>query len=81
MESLKGHTILLVDDEQDILNFLSYNLKKEGYKVFNASNGEDGVKMVQQIQNEKQMMQLSFFTSFSGTSTMYSRLKYSVNLY
>ena len=49
MESLKGHTILLIDDEQDILNFLSYNLKKEGYKVFTASNGEDGVKMVQQI--------------------------------
>ena len=49
MESLKGHTIFLVDDEQDILNFLSYNLKKEGYKVFTASNGEDGVKMVQQI--------------------------------
>jgi two-component system alkaline phosphatase synthesis response regulator PhoP len=49
MESLKGHTILLVDDEQDILNFLSYNLKKEGYKVFTASNGEDGVRMVQQI--------------------------------
>lgn len=49
MESLKGHTVLLVDDEQDILNFLSYNLKKEGYKVFTASNGEDGVKMVQQI--------------------------------
>jgi two-component system alkaline phosphatase synthesis response regulator PhoP len=49
MESLKGHTRLLVDDEQDILNFLSYNLKKEGYKVFTASNGEDGVKMVQQI--------------------------------
>jgi len=49
MDTLKGHTILLVDDEQDILNFLSYNLKKEGYKVFTASNGEEGVKMVQQI--------------------------------
>jgi two-component system alkaline phosphatase synthesis response regulator PhoP len=49
MDTLKGHTILLVDDEQDILNFLSYNLKKEGYKVFTALNGEEGVKMVQQI--------------------------------
>ncbi len=49
MDTLKGHTILLVDDEQDILNFLSYNLKKEGYKVFTAANGEEGVKMVQQI--------------------------------
>lgn len=49
MDTLKGHTILLVDDEPDILNFLSYNLRKEGYKVFTASNGEEGVKMVQQI--------------------------------
>lgn len=46
---IKGHTILLIDDEQDILEFLSYNLKKEGYKVFTASNGEEGVRMVQQI--------------------------------
>ena len=44
----KGHTILLVDDESDILEFLSYNLSKEGYKVYTASNGEDGVKAVKQ---------------------------------
>ena len=49
MENLKGHTLLLVDDEQDILDFLSYNLKKEGFKVFTASNGEEAVKMVQQV--------------------------------
>lgn len=47
--TLKSHTILLIDDEQDILEFLSYNLKKEGYKVITASNGEEGVKMVQQM--------------------------------
>ena len=45
----KGHTLLLIDDEPDIIDFLTYNLKKEGYKVFSASNGEEGVKMVQQI--------------------------------
>ena len=45
----KGHTLLLIDDEPDIIEFLTYNLKKEGYKVFSASNGEEGVKMVQQI--------------------------------
>jgi len=49
MENLKSHTILLIDDEPDILEFLSYNLKKEGFKVFTANNGEEGVKMVQQI--------------------------------
>jgi two-component system alkaline phosphatase synthesis response regulator PhoP len=35
--------ILLVDDEQDILEFLSYNLKKEGYQVFIANNGKEAI--------------------------------------
>ena len=42
--------ILIVDDEPDILEFLSYNLKKEGYKVFTAANGEEGLLLTQQIQ-------------------------------
>ncbi len=37
--------ILLVDDEQDILDFLSYNLKKEGYFVHTANNGRDAIKI------------------------------------
>jgi two-component system, OmpR family, alkaline phosphatase synthesis response regulator PhoP len=37
--------ILLVDDEQDILDFLSYNLKKEGYQVLTASNGNDAISI------------------------------------
>ena len=37
--------ILLVDDEQDILDFVSYNLKKEGYQVFTASNGRDAISI------------------------------------
>ncbi len=36
--------VLLVDDEPDILEFLSYNLIKEGYIVETAENGIDGVK-------------------------------------
>lgn len=47
--NMTGHTILLVDDEQDILDFLSYNLQKEGYKVFTALNGEEALKLVRQI--------------------------------
>jgi two-component system alkaline phosphatase synthesis response regulator PhoP len=50
MENYKGHTILIVDDEPDILEFLSYNLKKEGYKIFTAANGEEGLLLTQQIQ-------------------------------
>ena len=35
--------ILLVDDEPDILDFVSYNLKSEGYKVATAASGKAGV--------------------------------------
>ncbi len=37
------YKILLVDDEPDILNFLSYNLKKEGYTVLTANNGKEAI--------------------------------------
>lgn len=36
--------ILLVDDEPDILEILSYNLTAEGYQVFTAKNGLEGVE-------------------------------------
>ena len=36
--------ILIVDDEQDILEFLSYNLEKEGYRVSTAKNGKIGLE-------------------------------------
>jgi two-component system alkaline phosphatase synthesis response regulator PhoP len=39
------YKILLVDDEPDILEFLSYNLKKEGYKVITASNGKEALEI------------------------------------
>lgn len=39
------YTILLVDDEKDILEFVSYNLKKEGYRVKTASNGKDAIEI------------------------------------
>jgi two-component system alkaline phosphatase synthesis response regulator PhoP len=37
-------TILLVDDEPDILEIVSYNLKNEGYQVYTAQNGEEALK-------------------------------------
>jgi len=37
--------ILLVDDEPDILEIVGYNLTSEGYQVFTAKNGVDGVAM------------------------------------
>lgn len=49
MQATKGQTILLVDDEKDILEFLQYNLEKEGYRVFTANDGLEGVQMTQKV--------------------------------
>ncbi len=39
-----NYRILLVDDELDILEFVSYNLLKEGYEVHTAINGREAVE-------------------------------------
>ena len=39
------HKILIVDDEEDILEFLSYNLNKEGYQVFTAADGNTAITL------------------------------------
>src|SRR5688572_3081734 len=44
-----SHKILLVDDEQDILEFLSHNLKKEGYEVYTSTNGRKAVEIAKEV--------------------------------
>lgn len=43
------HTILIVDDEEDIIELLQYNLEQEGFKTASASNGLDGIELARQI--------------------------------
>lgn len=38
--------VLIVDDEEDILDLLDYNLKQDGYKVIRAANGDQALKLV-----------------------------------
>lgn len=47
--SASNQKILIVDDEPDILELIEYNLKKEGYQVFLAGNGQEGVAMAKKI--------------------------------
>ncbi|CAM3459579.1 response regulator transcription factor [Zobellia roscoffensis] len=46
----KDIKILLVDDEPDILEIVGYNLTSEGYQVFTAKNGVEGVAMAKKKQ-------------------------------
>jgi len=41
-------TILIVDDEEDILELIKFNLEKEGYSVVKALTGEKAVKIARQ---------------------------------
>lgn len=42
--------ILLVDDEEDILALLKYNLEKEGFEVQTALNGKEGIQKAKEMQ-------------------------------
>ena len=50
MQSGIKKSILIVDDDKDILTFLSYNLRKEGYRIFTATDGEEAITQVKKIQ-------------------------------
>lgn len=40
--------VLIVDDEEDILEFVSYNLSKDGYNIITANNGTDAIKLAKE---------------------------------
>jgi len=49
MAGSKKYRILIVDDETDILEFLSYNIEKEGYEVYKTNNGRDAIKIASEF--------------------------------
>lgn len=46
---MSAHKILLVDDDPDILEFIEYNLEKEGYQVSTASNGNEAIEKAKKV--------------------------------
>jgi two-component system alkaline phosphatase synthesis response regulator PhoP len=41
--------ILLVDDETDVLDFMKYNLEKEGFWVYTAQNGVEAIQLAKKM--------------------------------
>lgn len=50
MSTSAKQKILIVDDEPDILELIEYNLKKEGYQVFTARNGQEAISEAKRSQ-------------------------------
>ena len=48
MDSARNQTVLVVDDDADILASVSYALEQAGYTVLTASNGEDGLTLAKE---------------------------------
>src|SRR3972149_866153 len=46
---MSNEKILLVDDEQDIIEFLGYNLTKEGYDVTTTTSGKEAIEIAKKI--------------------------------
>jgi len=43
------YKILLVDDEPDILEFVGYNIRKEGYILYTSSNGKEAITIAKEV--------------------------------
>ena len=43
---MKGTPVVVIEDEDDILELISYNLRRDGYDVSGASSGEEGLALV-----------------------------------
>lgn len=50
--------ILVVDDEQDILEFISYNLQKEGFQVHTALNGKEALKLADTLKPDLMLLDI-----------------------
>jgi two-component system phosphate regulon response regulator PhoB len=49
MKPLKTEKIVVIEDEEDILEVIAYNLRREGYEVVTSTSGEDGLETVERV--------------------------------
>lgn len=52
--------ILVVDDEKPIADILEFNLRKEGYEVHCAHDGNEAVEMVEELQPDLILLDICF---------------------
>jgi two-component system phosphate regulon response regulator PhoB len=55
---MKKGTILVIDDEKDLIELVRYNLEKEGYDVIAATDGQSGLEVVKKHRPDLVMLDL-----------------------
>ncbi len=70
------HTVLLVDDEEKILHSLKRLLRKDGYRLFTASSGAEGLKVLEEndihlVISDQRMPQMSGTEFFAKVKERY----------
>lgn len=58
MQTTQNYSILVVDDEASIIDFLKYNIQKEGYKVHTAMNGQEAVEAAMRVKPDLILLDL-----------------------
>ena len=56
------YKIMLVDDDPDIIEFLGYNLQKEGFVINTARNGKEAIAKIEQDRPDLILLDLSMPT-------------------
>jgi len=65
-----NYKILIVDDEPDILEFVGYNLQREGYQISQACNGHDAITIADQIEPHLILLDI-MMPEMDGVTTCY----------
>lgn len=70
--------ILIVDDEPDIVKTTKYLLESEGYEVFSADNGKDGLERLNEVRPDLVLLDLRLpdMSGFQITTKMRSSAEY-----
>ena len=55
---MQNKTILVVDDEKPIADILEFNLKKEGFNVFCAYDGEEALEKVEEVKPDLMLLDI-----------------------
>jgi CheY-like chemotaxis protein len=67
--------VLIVDDEQEVIEFASTSLTEEGYRVITARDGFEALRIYQQISKQVNLVILDFFLPVMDGDAVFEELR------